>query len=151
MLYFSCFLLNLRITASLYVLQDTLDKHLNIQRETLSPHLAYAGAREEDTTRLVDKHIVLRLLPFIACIYFDKRCFWIACLTIAFYKRRSAALPEKEEHLKTLHRLVKDQQKHSQGLSELKAEVKEIHSLLLNLIQSKTCKRPLYNHNEHLW
>ncbi|KAF4105498.1 hypothetical protein G5714_013160 [Onychostoma macrolepis] len=80
-------------------IKDTLDTYLNIQRETLSPHSAYAGAREEDTTR------------------------------------RSAALPEKEEHLKTL---VKDQQKHSQDLSELKAEVKELHSLLLNLIQSKT-------------
>lgn len=147
MLYFSCLFLNLRITDNLYVLQDTLDKYLNIQRETLSPPLAYAGAREEDTTRLVDKHLVLRLLPFIACIFWQV----MFCLTIAFYKRRSAALPEKEEHLKTLHRLVKDQQKHSQDLSELKAEVKEIHSLLLNLIQSKTCKRPLHTHNEHLW
>ncbi|RXN24755.1 transient receptor potential channel pyrexia-like protein [Labeo rohita] len=82
-------------------IKDVLHQFLNIQRETLSPQLAYAGAREEST-------------------------------------RRSAALPEKEEHLLTLHRLAKDQQKHSQDLSELKAEVKELHSLLLHLIQSKT-------------
>uniref|UniRef100_A0A8C2H915 Si:ch73-193i2.2 n=1 Tax=Cyprinus carpio TaxID=7962 RepID=A0A8C2H915_CYPCA len=82
-------------------IKDTLDKYLNIQRETVSPQLTCAGAGEDTT-------------------------------------RRSAALPEKEEHLKTLHRLKTDQQKHSQDLSELKAEVKELHSLLLSLIQSKT-------------
>ncbi|KTG32942.1 hypothetical protein cypCar_00013010 [Cyprinus carpio] len=82
-------------------IKDTLDKYLNIQRETVSPQLTCAGAGEDTT-------------------------------------RRSAALPEKDEHLKTLHRLKKDQQKHSQDLSELKAEVKELHSLLLSLIQSKT-------------
>ncbi|XP_043094884.1 uncharacterized protein LOC122345120 [Puntigrus tetrazona] len=81
-------------------IKDTLDKYLSIQKETLSPQLACAGAREDTT-------------------------------------RRSAALPEKEEHLKTLHRLQKDQQKQSQDLSELKAEVKELHSLLLKLIQPK--------------
>ncbi|XP_051507002.1 transient receptor potential channel pyrexia-like [Myxocyprinus asiaticus] len=50
---------------------------------------------------------------------------------------RSVTPPEKAEHLKTLHRLEKDQQKHSQDLSELKADVKELHSLLLQLIQHK--------------
>ncbi|KAK7140698.1 hypothetical protein R3I94_013090 [Phoxinus phoxinus] len=80
-------------------IKDTLDKYLNIQRETTSPQ--YADAR--DVTR-----------------------------------RRSVAPPEREEHLTTLHRLQKDQQKQSQDLSELKAEVKELHSLLLNLIQPRT-------------
>ncbi|KAG1941629.1 transient receptor potential channel pyrexia [Pimephales promelas] len=80
-------------------IKDTLDKYLNIQRETISPQ--YADAR--DVTR-----------------------------------RRSVAPPEREEHLKTLQRLQKDQQKQSQDLSELKAEVKELHSLLLNLIQPRT-------------
>ncbi|XP_077103185.1 transient receptor potential cation channel subfamily V member 5 isoform X2 [Siphateles boraxobius] len=80
-------------------IKDTLDKYLNIQRETISPQNADA----RDVTR-----------------------------------RRSVAPPEREEHLKTLHRLQKDQQKQSQDLSELKAEVKGLHSLLLNLIQPWT-------------
>lgn len=74
MLYLSRVFLNLRITTTLHVPQDVLHQFLNIQRETLSPQLAYAGAREENT-RLVDKRLGLRLLhfvhtmlPFITCI-----------------------------------------------------------------------------------
>ncbi|XP_073776628.1 uncharacterized protein si:ch73-193i2.2 [Danio rerio] len=77
-------------------IKDTLDRHLDIQREMISPQFAFAGPR--DVTR-----------------------------------KRNATHPEKEAHLKTLSRLEKDQQKYSQDLSELKAEVKELHSLLLKL------------------
>lgn len=52
---FTCLFLNLRITETLHVLQDTLDKYLNIQREAISPQLAYADAR--DVTRLVNEHL----------------------------------------------------------------------------------------------
>ncbi|XP_016407095.1 E3 ubiquitin-protein ligase UBR2-like [Sinocyclocheilus rhinocerous] len=103
-------------------IKDTLDKYLNIQKETLSPQLAYAGAREDTT-------------------------------------RRSAALPEKEEHLKTLHRLEKDQQKHSQDLSELKADKwlqvsnlpKEVYQHLACYVPKIYCLGPNLNpQNEDL-
>lgn len=81
-------------------IKDTLDEYLNIQKETISPQLASADAREAT-------------------------------------RRRGASSPEEEEHLKTLHRLERDQQKHRQDLSELKSEVKELHSLLLQLIQNQ--------------
>ncbi|XP_065107651.1 uncharacterized protein [Paramisgurnus dabryanus] len=51
---------------------------------------------------------------------------------------REATHPQDEEHLQSLHRLERDQQKHSQDLSELKSEVKELHRLLLQLVQAKT-------------
>lgn len=62
------------------------------------------------------------------------------------YRGRGATLPEEEEHLKSLHRLERDQQKHRQDLKELKSEVKELHSLLLQLIQnqSKSGTRLMY-------
>uniref|UniRef100_A0A672TBC7 Transient receptor potential cation channel subfamily V member 6-like n=1 Tax=Sinocyclocheilus grahami TaxID=75366 RepID=A0A672TBC7_SINGR len=97
-------------------------------------------AEMKKLTEQIKQLLDLRLLHH-AIMHFDVIFLERLLIIIIFYKRRSAALPEKEEHLKTLHRLKKDQQKHSQDLSELKAEVKELHSLLLSLIQSKTCKR----------
>ncbi|XP_057198211.1 transient receptor potential cation channel subfamily A member 1 [Triplophysa rosa] len=55
---------------------------------------------------------------------------------------RGATPLEEEEHLKTLHRLEKEQQKHRQDLSELKSDVKELHSLLLQLIQNQSKSSP---------
>ncbi|TRY85651.1 hypothetical protein DNTS_008800 [Danionella cerebrum] len=75
-------------------IKETLDKHLDIQRESLLPQFAYADARGV-----------------------------------------TSKTPEKGEHLKTLSRLEKDQQK--QDLTELKAEVKELHGLLRKLIESQ--------------
>lgn len=73
---FLLFQLNLRITETLQFPQDTLDKYLNIQRETVSPQLTCAGAGE-DTTRLVDKHLatswylIVTVLMLLFITHFD--------------------------------------------------------------------------------
>ncbi|XP_030628244.1 transient receptor potential channel pyrexia [Chanos chanos] len=55
-----------------------------------------------------------------------------------FASTRRSASSGQEEHVPTLHRLQKQQQQHNQDLNALRADVKQLHTLLLQLIQSKS-------------